>query len=54
MLGMASITKENRGSDLTKKIVSAFTVHILQGCAYILSEKGFHSCTEEERFVSSP
>lgn len=54
MLGVASITKENSDSDLTKKMVSVFKVHVLQGRACILSEKGFHSCTGEERFVSSP
>lgn len=39
MWGMASVTKENSDSDLAKKRVSAFTVHMLQVCAYILSEK---------------
>lgn len=51
---MASITKENSDSDLTEKMVSVFTVHILQSRACVLSEKGFHLCTGEEHFVSSP
>lgn len=42
MLGEASVSKENSDLDLTNKMVSVSIIHILKGCAYILSEKCFH------------